>query len=462
MLDFAQCERLVSQARDKRSKPYANNTRVEKRDEDTYALRLHATDIATFHRNGPTTINSGGWRTVTTKDRLGSVTTHLSSERGVWYVDAEPDSSDPRPPRGRRTVLKPFHALDPGPEPVKPDEGCVAGEIHAVPYEEEKLVGRHDGVSEDEIVRPYDSDSDYFIGYRIQRGTDYTYFGEPTYSHGTDYDAKLRAEYELGSGDRTHYKQCPHCELFDAQHRAWKFAMNGEGWGRNRTHGYKAMVENLERYGSREAWQEAYIADFREARSERAAYKEWVERNRVLFEDGMEINADGYAPRPDPKLLERTKRDERRIARQKKQINKYVNAAVKALVTDGLPMPSSGDCWYCSMHTNVGTDGQRVTPGTGVTWGDMSDADHLKEHMRERYYVPSMFTNALREAGYQPAGIYMLLAMDPDNNRMGGPQEGFRSVEADTVTRDLRRYLYKRLIPEYGANKIPPMVGNVK
>lgn len=447
MLDFASCERLVSSARDKRSKPYANNTRVEKRDEDTYILRLHATDIATFHRDGRVTLNSGGWRTVTTMDRLRAVTSHLYSERGQWYVDAEPDVNDSSPPRGERTVLKPFEALNPGPEPVKPAEGCVAGEIHAVPYSEEKLVTRGDmekmGITDEDIVRPYDGS--YFVGYTPVYGTIYTYYGEESYSYSTDYHARIGAEYETCLDDRTRYEQCPHCKLFDAQHRAWDQAMNGDRWGRNRAHGYAAMVENLERYGTREAWHEAYLADYRQTREERKAHKEWLDRNRVPFQDDMEITSEGYAPRPDVKAIKQAKKQLSAIDRKKKRINIFITNAVNELVTNGVPMPSGSDCWYCSLRD----------VHTGTTWGDLGDHAHLADHMREHYYVPSMFVNAMREAGYRDAGIYMLLGMDPENDRMGG-----QNASVDLVTRALRRYLYKRLIPELGSNAIPPQVGS--
>jgi hypothetical protein len=74
--------------------------------------------------------------------------------------------------------------------------------------------------------------------------------------------------------------------------------------------------------------------------------------------------------------------------------------------------------------------------------------DHLSEHIKERYYVPSMFVNAMRDANYQDAGIYFMLAMNPEANTMGGER-----AEEDTVTRALRKYLYTRLIPanEYHA-----------
>lgn len=56
---------------------------------DKIHLKLHNTYIMTFYADGKTELNSGGWRTVTTKDRLNK---HLENgyrivqRNGQWYV----------------------------------------------------------------------------------------------------------------------------------------------------------------------------------------------------------------------------------------------------------------------------------------------------------------------------------------------------------------------------------------
>lgn len=80
-------------------KKFANNTYLERRDEGTIALVLHTTDVVTFHRHSPyrtslvadipaVTLNTGGWLTVTTKDRINSVLESLrvESNKGTWEV----------------------------------------------------------------------------------------------------------------------------------------------------------------------------------------------------------------------------------------------------------------------------------------------------------------------------------------------------------------------------------------
>jgi hypothetical protein len=69
------------------SRKVANNTYLERRGNDI-AVRLHATDVVTFHADGTATLDSGGWLTVTTKARMneylpGGIS--LGSVKGRWY-----------------------------------------------------------------------------------------------------------------------------------------------------------------------------------------------------------------------------------------------------------------------------------------------------------------------------------------------------------------------------------------
>jgi len=83
-------------------KKLANNTYVERRNDSTIAVRLHNTDVVTFHEHSPyrpgasgiraVTLSTGGWLTVTTKDRINTVLAwpmRVYSERGTWAVTLE-------------------------------------------------------------------------------------------------------------------------------------------------------------------------------------------------------------------------------------------------------------------------------------------------------------------------------------------------------------------------------------
>ena len=81
---YAQAIDHLAGGRDKNSRPVANNTRVERRGDDI-AIKLHATDVATIHPDNSITLNSGGWLTVTTKDRMNSALRNRSVTLGSWH-----------------------------------------------------------------------------------------------------------------------------------------------------------------------------------------------------------------------------------------------------------------------------------------------------------------------------------------------------------------------------------------
>lgn len=78
----------LSSARSKSAgKPIANNTRLFERGNGSIAVQLHSTDVVTYHTDGSFTLDSGGWQTVTTKDRINSYSEcRVYSIKGTWYV----------------------------------------------------------------------------------------------------------------------------------------------------------------------------------------------------------------------------------------------------------------------------------------------------------------------------------------------------------------------------------------
>jgi hypothetical protein len=77
----------------------ANNTRLIRRGRFDIAVRLHSTDIITFHNDGRIDVFTGGWDTVTTRDRINRYLPkpwHCYGERGAtilsnhrWYAGQE-------------------------------------------------------------------------------------------------------------------------------------------------------------------------------------------------------------------------------------------------------------------------------------------------------------------------------------------------------------------------------------
>lgn len=71
-----------------KSRKVANNTYLERRGDDI-AVRLHQTDVVTFHADGTATLDTGGWLTMTTKERINRYLPagiRLESNRGRWFL----------------------------------------------------------------------------------------------------------------------------------------------------------------------------------------------------------------------------------------------------------------------------------------------------------------------------------------------------------------------------------------
>lgn len=108
MLDYREAEAKLIHARTGREmerRKIQNNTYLVRLDEDTIGLLLHRTYIATYHRDSSVVLDSGGWRTYTTKDRLNgwvrgwtlfSGRHHRRAETSWWMV-----------PRGRSAWAQP-------------------------------------------------------------------------------------------------------------------------------------------------------------------------------------------------------------------------------------------------------------------------------------------------------------------------------------------------------------------
>lgn len=85
MLTYTEAQDLMKKARHGRRK-LENNTYLEERG-DSFAIRLHDTDIVMIHPNGVYTLDSGGWRTVTTKDRISHYSPAVvSSVKHRWFA----------------------------------------------------------------------------------------------------------------------------------------------------------------------------------------------------------------------------------------------------------------------------------------------------------------------------------------------------------------------------------------
>lgn len=149
--------------------------------------------------------------------------------------------------------------------------------------------------------------------------------------------------------------------------------------------------------------------------------------DEIVVEEGMVIGEEGKVYDRDPGVGQE---HERQVRDMKARIKRYLDGYMKALEAR-MPIPSGGDCWFCCMVTE-----------DGLAMGDhLHDHDHLIEHMNERYYVPSLVVNALREAGFQDMQLGAWL--DPDGETIGLRS----SFDKRYIRGHIRSYLTRRLVP---------------
>lgn len=101
-LTTSECRALIQSARNRAAgKPLQNNTRLFERwagsdSPNAYAVRLHNTDVVTVNPDHTWTLNSGGWRTMTTRDRIESYSpVRIIQDRGEWYVRVPSPAEEP-------------------------------------------------------------------------------------------------------------------------------------------------------------------------------------------------------------------------------------------------------------------------------------------------------------------------------------------------------------------------------
>lgn len=76
-----------------------NNTYLEKRDGGNIAVKLHQTDVVTFTPKNEVILSSGGWKTVTTKDRINRYSrAGIHQKNNQWFVYVSADYSNPDKP----------------------------------------------------------------------------------------------------------------------------------------------------------------------------------------------------------------------------------------------------------------------------------------------------------------------------------------------------------------------------
>ena len=85
MENYKSLTEFLNKGRNENYRRIANNTYVEK-ESTIISIRLHETNIITYYPDGKIKLNSGGWQTVTTKQRLNDFTSFaIYQKKSIWY-----------------------------------------------------------------------------------------------------------------------------------------------------------------------------------------------------------------------------------------------------------------------------------------------------------------------------------------------------------------------------------------
>jgi len=76
--------------RNSQSRKLANHTVLHRVDDSTIAIKLHSTDVITYHSDGRIMFDSGGWKTPTTKERMNSFSpARIHQATGSWEISID-------------------------------------------------------------------------------------------------------------------------------------------------------------------------------------------------------------------------------------------------------------------------------------------------------------------------------------------------------------------------------------
>lgn len=88
-----------------RAKKIYNNTWERIEEDGTRVITLHSTDVVKVLPNGDNVLNSGGWHSSTTKERLSRYNTlgiYVCQRKGEWFIGKNLGN-------GHHATLQPFY-----------------------------------------------------------------------------------------------------------------------------------------------------------------------------------------------------------------------------------------------------------------------------------------------------------------------------------------------------------------
>lgn len=86
-MTHAEAVKMVRGKRNADRRKVGNNTYAEILHDGSVGIMLHSTYVVKIHEDGTFTLNSGGWQTLTTKDRINQYSPKRVYQKDfTWYV----------------------------------------------------------------------------------------------------------------------------------------------------------------------------------------------------------------------------------------------------------------------------------------------------------------------------------------------------------------------------------------
>jgi len=194
--------------------------------------------------------------------------------------------------------------------------------------------------------------------------------------------------------------------------------------------------------------------------------KKGIESKVYHFQDRMWFNPDGTVwvkVNSEPvELKPYSKKDEQKKRKQLNKIDTFIRNYVNKLTSGKMDQPGNGDCFYCQGESNpdcpiqFGTlskeDGYTPTPIP-------TNSDHLWEHIKRKYYVPSIIFSVLRSECYDsedsvwgnPNMTYGLSQFDKHNiSCWFNPNAEHKPMADDLTVRRVKKLMKQYFIKRLG------------
>jgi len=86
-MNHAEATKMVLGKRNRGQRKVGNNTYAEILNDNTVGIKLHNTYVVKIRNDGTYTLNSGGWQTSTTKDRINQYSpVRVYQRKFEWFV----------------------------------------------------------------------------------------------------------------------------------------------------------------------------------------------------------------------------------------------------------------------------------------------------------------------------------------------------------------------------------------